>query len=66
MSVDRIRHLLGSWFDRGAAAVEYVILLAAITAMIVIIALSLGISTKADYDQTCGVINSPDHTAASC
>ena len=64
--MDRIRHLLGSRAEGGATAVEYAILLAAITAVIVIIALSLGIATKRNYDQTCGVINSPGHTATSC
>ncbi len=52
--------------DRGASAVEYALVLAAIAATVTAIVFALGLVNGGFFDRTCGRISSADHTATSC
>jgi pilus assembly protein Flp/PilA len=55
--------------DKGASAVEYGLLVAAIAALVVIIVFALGSVVKSTFDRTCDEIGSKDsnaNTPANC
>jgi pilus assembly protein Flp/PilA len=53
-----LRTTLGATRDRGASAVEYGLLVAAIAALIVGTVFALGGYVKSSFDKTCEAINS--------
>ena len=51
--------------DKGASAVEYGLLIAAIAAVIVVVVFALGSVVKSKFHTTCTIINGsdPNHTS---
>ncbi len=60
----RLRRALRTTADRGASAVEYGLMVAAIAAVIVGTVFALGGFVKGTFDKTCSALNSP--TGGSC
>lgn len=52
--------------DRGASAVEYGLIVAAIAAVVVIAAFSLGGITKSMFSDSCSTMQSHVSTTATC
>jgi pilus assembly protein Flp/PilA len=61
-----IRKVMRSGRDRGASAVEYGLMVAAIAAVIVGIVFGLGTLVKSAFSTTCHNISSSVPTTASC
>jgi pilus assembly protein Flp/PilA len=61
-----IRKVMRSASDRGASAVEYGLMVAAIAAVIVGIVFGLGKLVQGSFQTTCSSIASGVGTAASC
>jgi len=51
---------------KGASAVEYGLLVAAIAAVIVLVVFLLGGVVRDTFDKTCGAVNSTDGTGTTC
>ena len=52
--------------DKGASAVEYGLLVAAIAALIVVVVFLLGNVVKGSFSKTCGQISSGGSATATC
>ena len=52
--------------DKGASAVEYGLLVAAIAALIVVVVFLLGNVVKGSFSKTCGVISSGGTATSTC
>jgi pilus assembly protein Flp/PilA len=60
----RLRRSVRTTADRGASAVEYGLMIAAIAAVIVGTVFALGGFVKGTFDKTCDALNKP--TGGSC
>lgn len=58
----RLRRSLRTTADRGASAVEYGLMVAAIAAVIVGTVFALGGFVQKTFDDTCNAINKPNST----
>jgi pilus assembly protein Flp/PilA len=61
-----LQRLVARKDDKGASAVEYGLLVAAIAALIVIIVFSLGGVVKEVFNKTCTSVQSGASTTAAC
>ncbi len=52
--------------DKGASAVEYGLLVAAIAAIIVVIVFALGTVVKTSFSKTCNAINTAQNGGNNC